>query len=72
VLVSDQSALDVFRSYMILPGQMLCFHGPIMDKHRDSLRRLTADGMLRKERFAGGYSLTSSGFAAIKAGDGDR
>jgi hypothetical protein len=47
---------------------MLCFHGPIMDKHRESLRRLTADGMLNKERFAGGYSLTSTGFAAMQDG----
>ena len=69
MLVSDQSVLDVYRSYMISTGQMLCFHGPIMDKHRDSLRRLTADGLLIKERFAGGYSLTATGFAAVQAGD---
>jgi hypothetical protein len=44
---------------------MLCFHGPHLEQHGDSLRRLTAQGLLTKERFAGGYSLTSAGFAAM-------
>jgi hypothetical protein len=62
----DQTVFDVFRSYLITPGQMLCFHGLELEKHGDSLRRLTADGLLNKERFAGGYSLTAAGFAAMQ------
>lgn len=62
---SERIALDVFRTYGITPGQMLCFHGPHLEKHGDSLRRLTAQGLLTKERFAGGYSLTAAGFAAV-------
>ena len=45
---------------------MLCFHGPNLAKHGDSLRRLTERGLLTKERFSGGYSLTDSGFAAMQ------
>ena len=52
--------------YHIRPGKMLCFHGPNLAKHGDSLRRLTERGLLTKERFSGGYSLTDSGFAAMQ------
>jgi hypothetical protein len=63
---TDLVALDIFRTYLVKQGQMLCFHGPILEKHGDSLRRMTADGLLKKERFAGGYSLTAAGFAAMQ------
>jgi hypothetical protein len=63
---SDQRVLDVFRAYQVMPGQMLCFHGANLEKHGESLRRLAAQGLLSKERFAGGYSLTSAGFAAMR------
>jgi hypothetical protein len=62
----DLAALDVFRTYLVAPGEMLCFHGPSLEKYRDSLRLLTADGLLTKERFAGGYSMTEAGFAAMR------
>jgi hypothetical protein len=62
---SDRSALGVFRQYGIGPGQMLCFHGSHLEKHGDALRRLTSLGLVTKERFAGGYSLTSAGFAVM-------
>jgi hypothetical protein len=64
-LNSEKSALDVFRKYLIEPGQMLCFHGPLLDENRDSLRRLTEEGLLRKDKFKGGYTLTKAGFAAM-------
>ena len=45
---------------------MLCFHGNWFDEHVESLRHLTAEKLLTKEQFSGGYSLTRSGFAAVQ------
>jgi hypothetical protein len=67
----DQSALVVFRKYLIEPGQMLCFHGPLLDQNRDSLRQLTEQGLLSKDNFKGGYTLTQAGFAAMHHFDDD-
>jgi hypothetical protein len=62
----DQSALTRFRDYLIQPGEMLCFDGPTLDQHRASLQQLTAEGLLTKESFKCGYSLTPAGFAAMQ------
>jgi hypothetical protein len=64
-LSPQQSALLVFRDYLIEPGEMLCFHGPLLDENRDSLRCLTEQGLLNKDKFRGGYTLTKAGFAAM-------
>jgi hypothetical protein len=45
---------------------MLCFDGPEFRKHKPALRLLTEKGFLVKEKFDGGYSLTHTGFAAMK------
>jgi hypothetical protein len=63
---SEEAVLDVFRAYRIAFGEMLCFTGPQLDKHRASLRQLAEKELLVAERFAGGYSLTQSGVAAMK------
>jgi hypothetical protein len=70
-LNSSQSALVVFRDYLIEPGQMLCFHGPLLDENRDSLQRLTEQGLLSKDKFKGGYTLTEAGFAAMHHTDNE-
>jgi hypothetical protein len=64
-LSPQQSALAIFRDYLIEPGEMLCFHGPLLDENRDSLRCLTEQGLLSKDKFKGGYTLTKAGFAAM-------
>jgi hypothetical protein len=64
--LADQNVLEVFRRYLVVPGEMLCFHGKWLDDHRESLRHLTARRLITKEEFKGGYSLTDAGFAAIK------
>ncbi len=46
---------------------MLCFYGPNLKKYQSALNQLTEKDMLVKERFSGGYSLTKSGYAAMKA-----
>ena len=66
---ADRSLLAVFRRFMTRPGEMLCFFGPQLDKHRKALARLTHQGLLTQERFRGAYSLTQSGFAAMTAQD---
>lgn len=63
----EQNVLRTFREFLMDPGQMLCFHGPDLEKHRDALHALTERDYLVAERFKGGYSLTSTGFAAMKA-----
>jgi len=44
---------------------MLCFHGPMLDEHHDSLQQLIKQGLLTKDKFKGGYTLTKVGFAAL-------
>jgi hypothetical protein len=64
---SQQSLLSVFREYLMGPGEMLCFTGPTLAQHREALSQLTAQGLLVKEKFRGGYSLTREGFEAMSA-----
>jgi DNA-binding transcriptional regulator of glucitol operon len=45
---------------------MLCFNGPQLTKYKPALRQLSDKGFVVKEKFKGGYSLTNSGFAAMK------
>ncbi len=63
---SEQSVLKVFRQFLIGQGEMLCFQGPLWEKHKVSLRQLTERDFLLQESFKGGYSLTKAGFAAMK------
>jgi hypothetical protein len=67
----DQSALSVFRTYMVEAGQMLCFNGDTLVEHRESLQQLTEQGLLTKDEFKGGYSLTRAGFAAMQECEGN-
>ncbi len=62
---AEQSALSVFRSFLVSPGEMLCFSGPQLEKHAASLRLLTEKDLLVAETFGGGYSLTRAGYAAM-------
>lgn len=48
------------------PGQMLCFSGPNLKQNKATLDTLTNKELLAKEKFKGGYSLTQTGFAAMK------
>jgi hypothetical protein len=64
---AEQAALNVFRSFMVGAGEMLCFQGPQLQKHGATLRQLTEKNYLIKEQFAGGYSLTRAGVEAMAA-----
>jgi RIO-like serine/threonine protein kinase len=65
LLTAHESTLDVFRKYLVSTGEMLCFSGPNLEEHQDSLKQMTALGLLTKENVSGGYSLTKSGFTAM-------
>lgn len=62
----ERRVLVIFRQYLVSPGQMLCFNGPQLTKHRPALRQLSDKGFVVQEEFKGGYSLTNAGFAAMK------
>lgn len=62
----EQTVLNTYRRYLIKPGQMLCFSGPDLERHRTTLEQLSDKELLEKESFKGGYSLTPAGFSAMK------
>lgn len=68
MLSSNQTTLlATFRHFRMSAGQMLCFSRPDLEAFRTSLTELADNGLLVKERFPGGYSLTPTGFAAMQA-----
>ena len=62
----EAKVLDVFRKYLMTPGQMLCLGNADIDSMKAILENLTSRGLLVAEGFKGGYSLTPSGFDAMK------
>ncbi len=62
----EQAVLKVFCQYLMTPGYMLCFSGDDRHTHEGSLDRLVGRGILRAERFAGGYSLTCKGYDVMR------
>ncbi len=65
---AEHSVLSVFRKYLMTPGNMLCLSGSDLEAYRVPLVKLTNKGLLVAEKSRGGYSLTESGFAAMKNG----
>ena len=63
---SEQRVLRTFRRFRMSPGQMLCFSGPNLKQDKSTLTLLTDKDLLIKEEFKGGYSLTPTGFTAMK------
>ena len=62
----EQTVLQTYRKYMIRPGQMLCFSGQDLERHKATLEKMSKSELLVKESFKGGYSLTAAGFSAMK------
>lgn len=62
----EQKTLATFRQFLMTPNKMLCFWGPALDRHRDGLALLESKEMVVPEGRAGGYSLTESGFQAMR------
>jgi len=62
---AEQRVLNTFREFLMTPGQMLCFSGPDLARHKASLQRLSEKDLLVEEDFKGGYSLTPAGYEAM-------
>jgi hypothetical protein len=69
---AEREVLDSFRTYLIQPGEMLCFHGQTLLQFEKPLHLLVDKQMVRKERVAGAYCLTRAGFAAMNGVSGAR
>lgn len=67
----EHAALRVFRDFHIASGEMFCFTGPVLEKHKKSLDDLVAKELLVKEHFSSGYSLTPLGYQAMIATRGN-
>lgn len=67
--VPEQRVMRAFRRFLVRPGEMLCFYGPELKRYSPALRQLTEKEYLVKEQFKGAYSLTKSGFVAMKTCD---
>lgn len=63
---AEQAVLEVFRKYLMPPGQMLCLGSSDLERFKIPLAHLTRKGLLVAEKFQGGYSLTAEGFAAMQ------
>jgi len=57
--------MRTFRTFLVEPGQMLCFYGPTLKQHKSALEQLTDKDFLVKEQFKGAYSLTRAGYTAM-------
>ncbi|HEU0068072.1 MAG TPA: hypothetical protein VFQ26_02270 [Nitrospiraceae bacterium] len=64
--IAEKRLLLIFRRFLVAPGEMLCFYGSDLSHKKETLKKLVERQYLSEERFKGGYSLTSEGFAAMK------
>ena len=64
----EASALREFRSYMMTPNRMLCFNGPVLERHHKALESLAERELLSREKMRGAYSLTQAGYRAMVNG----
>jgi hypothetical protein len=63
---AENAVLNLFSTYLMTPGKMLCLNNPDRENFKVPLGQLTSKGMLIQERYVGGYSLTETGSAAMK------
>ncbi len=63
------AVLAVFRRYLMSPGKMLCFTNPQLSSLQEPLAQLLGKGLLVQESFPGAYSLTETGFTAMRDDD---
>lgn len=65
---AELAVLGVFERYLITTGQMFCFCAADLETYNLPLAQLVRRKYLVEEDFQGAYSLTPSGFAAMKVG----
>ena len=64
---SERSTLGEFANFLMTPHKMLCFSGPVLEKHTAALETLSDKNLLRREERPGAYSLTRAGYSAMKS-----
>ncbi len=65
---AEHSVLGVFRNYLMTPGKIFCFGTADLEAFDTPLAQLIDKGLLIVEKPKGGYSLTLTGFRAMKDG----
>ena len=63
---SETLTLREFRVYRMTPHRMLCFSGPVLEKHNAALETLAEKNLLLREKPHGAYSLTKAGYSAMQ------
>ena len=64
---TERSVLNIFRRFQMETGQMLCLSRSEVETFHQPLAELADRGLIVAEKFAGGYSLTPNGFAAMRS-----
>ena len=63
---SELRVLQIFRTFLMTSGQMLCLQPPQLQTYRVAIGKLVDKDFLVKATFKGGYCLTDAGYAAMK------
>jgi hypothetical protein len=64
--VTEIAVLRAFRYYLMEPSRMLCFSAAEQSRFESAFRQLVKKELIFPERFRGGYSLTQTGYAAMR------
>ncbi len=62
----ERFILGVFREYLMTPGKMLCLSQLDREVYGKSLAKLVTKKLLIAECYKNGYSLTESGYKAMR------
>lgn len=63
---SEEIVLESFRQFHMRPNKMLCFYGNDLEAKSPALDSLVEKELLVREKFAGAYSLTESGYTEMR------
>ncbi|WDI40547.1 hypothetical protein [Bremerella sp. P1] len=64
---TEITVLQSFRKFYMEPGEMLCFNGVDLIAKTPALDSLVTKRFLVREKFAGAFSLTRSGYAEMRS-----
>ena len=63
---TERRVLEIFRQFLMTPGQMLCFNSQQLQSYRVAIEKLIDNDLLLKASYKGGYSLTKAGYEMMK------
>lgn len=64
--ISEKLVLKIFRKFYMRPGKMLCFSGVDLASKKPALDSLVDKQLLIREKVAGAFSLTSTGYVQMR------